>query len=126
MERSVSPSSGSIFASSYAPKIITAFRSLSIPAGPKSEAHQSVAATLAVVAHAPVVVRPHLQAVAFTAFHSGLEVACIAGAGVAALGALGVLGAFRLLPGRPVVATLEAVEASATGGYGGDLELAPT
>ena len=44
---------GSIFASSYAPKIISAFRPLPIPAGPKAEAHQSMAAALAVVAHAP-------------------------------------------------------------------------
>ena len=44
---------GSIFASSFAPKIISAFRPLPIPAGPKAEAHQSMAATLAVVAHAP-------------------------------------------------------------------------
>ncbi len=90
---------GSIFASSYAPKIISAFRSLPVPAGPKAEAHQSVAAALAVVAHAPRAVRPDLQSIAFTAFHSGLEAACIAGAGVAVLGAL---GAFRLLPGRPL------------------------
>jgi hypothetical protein len=33
----------------------------------------------------------------FNAFHSGLQVACIAGAGVAVLGAL---AASRLLPGR--------------------------
>ena len=32
---------GSIFASSYAPRIISAFRPLPIPAGPKTEAHQS-------------------------------------------------------------------------------------
>ena len=35
---------GSIFASSYAPRIISAFRPLPIPAGPKAEAHQSMAA----------------------------------------------------------------------------------
>ena len=88
---------GSIFASSYAPKIISAFRPLPIPAGPKAEAHQSMAAALAVVAHAPHAVQPALQSVAFTAFHSGLQAACIAGAGVAVLGAV---AAFRLLPGR--------------------------
>jgi EmrB/QacA subfamily drug resistance transporter len=90
---------GSIFASSFAPKIISAFRPLPIPAGPKAEAHQSMAATLAVVAHAPHAVQPALQSVAFTAFHSGLRVACIAGAGVALMGAV---AAFRLLPGRGV------------------------
>ena len=37
---------GSIFASSFAPKIISAFRPLPIPAGPKAEAHQSMAAAL--------------------------------------------------------------------------------
>ena len=39
---------GSIFASSFTPRIISAFRSLPIPAGPKAEAHQSMAAALAV------------------------------------------------------------------------------
>jgi hypothetical protein len=38
-----------------------------------------------------------LESIAFNAFHSGLQVACIAGAGVAVLGAL---AAFKLLPGR--------------------------
>jgi MFS family permease len=88
---------GSIFASSYGPKIISAFRPLPIPAGPKAEAHSSVAAALAVVAHAPRAARPALDSIAFDAFHSGLEVACVAGAGVAVLGALAAL---KLLPGR--------------------------
>jgi EmrB/QacA subfamily drug resistance transporter len=88
---------GSIFASSYAPKIISAFRPLPIPAGPKAESHQSVAAAIAVIHHAPHGVRPALEAIVFHAFHSGLEVACLAGAGVALLGAV---AAFRLLPGR--------------------------
>ena len=56
-----------------------------------------MAAALAVVAHAPRAAQPALQSIAFTAFHSGLQVACIAGAGVAVLGAL---AAVRLLPGR--------------------------
>ena len=96
---------GSIFASAYTPKIISAFRPLPIPAGPKAESHQSVAAALAVIHHAPHGVRPALEAILFNAFHSGLEVACLAGAGVALLGAA---AAFRLLPGRerrPVVAS---------------------
>src|SRR6202044_4064519 len=76
---------GSIFASSYAPKIISAFRPLPIPAGPKAEAHQSMAAALAVVKHAPRSVQPSLFNITFTAFHSGLQTACIAGAGVAAV-----------------------------------------
>src|SRR5208283_1300147 len=88
---------GSIFASSFAPRIISALRALPIPAGPKAEAHQSMAAALVVVAHAPHAAQPALQSIAFTAFSSGLRVACIAGAGVAVLGAL---IAFRLLPGR--------------------------
>jgi hypothetical protein len=88
---------GSIFASSYAPRIISGFRALPIPAGPKAEAHQSMAAALAVVAHAPHAAQPGLQSIAFTAFHSGLREACIVGAGVAVLGAL---GAGKLLPGR--------------------------
>ena len=88
---------GSIFASSYGPKILSAFRPLPIPAGPKAEAHQSMAAALAVVAHAPRAARPALDSIAFDAFHNGLEVACVAGAGVAVVGAL---AAFKLLPGR--------------------------
>jgi EmrB/QacA subfamily drug resistance transporter len=92
---------GSTFASAYAPKIISAFRSLPIPAGPKAEAHQSVAAALAVVGHAPVSVRGTLRTITFNAFHSGLEVGCIVGAGVAVVGAV---SAFRLLPGRSGVA----------------------
>jgi len=88
---------GSIFASSYAPKIISAFRPLPIPAGPKAESHQSVAAALTVVHRAPQTVRPALEEIVFNAFHSGLLVACLASAGVAVLGAL---AAFRLLPGK--------------------------
>jgi EmrB/QacA subfamily drug resistance transporter len=88
---------GSIFASAYAPKITDAFRRLPIPPGPKAESHQSVAAALAVIGHAPQAARPALDSVIDTAFHSGLRVACLAGACVAVLGAL---AAFRLLPGR--------------------------
>jgi hypothetical protein len=101
---------GSIFASAYGPKIINAFRPLPIPAGPKSEAHQSVAAGLAVAERAPSSVRPALESTVFTAFHSGLEVACIAGAGVAVLGAL---AAFKLLPGRGAPEVQVAVEGQA-------------
>ena len=95
---------GSIFASAYAPKIIAAFRPLPIPAGPKTEAHQSMAAALAVVKRAPHSVQPLLQQVAFDAFHDGLRTACLAGAVVAALGAL---GAWMLLPGRYAPWTLQ-------------------
>jgi EmrB/QacA subfamily drug resistance transporter len=96
---------GSIFASSYAPKIISAFRPLPIPAAPKAESHQSVAAALAVVHRAPHSVQPALETIVFHAFHSGLLVACLAGAGVAVVGAV---AAFRLLPGRAGVAAAEA------------------
>jgi EmrB/QacA subfamily drug resistance transporter len=102
---------GSIFASSYAPKIISAFRPLPIPAGPKTESHQSVAAAIAVIHHAPHAVRPALDAIVFHAFHSGLEAACLAGAVVALLGAA---AAFRLLPGRERAAAASAVEPCAT------------
>jgi hypothetical protein len=56
-----------------------------------------MAAALAVVGRAPHAARPALETIAFNAFHSGLQVACIAGAGVAMLGAL---AAGKLLPGR--------------------------
>ena len=97
---------GSLFASAYAPRVVSAFKPLPIPAGPKAEAHQSVAAALAVVKRAPHSVQPYLEHVAFAAFHSGLQTACLAGAGVAVVGALTV---FWLLPGRqgvPVDATV--------------------
>jgi hypothetical protein len=108
---------GSIFASSYAPKIISAFRSLPIPAGPKTESHQSVAAALTVIHRAPQGVRPALETIVFHAFHSGLMVACIAGAGVAVAGAA---ASFKLLPGRQgegeevvAAASVESVESVA-------------
>ena len=96
---------GSIFASAYAPRIISAFGPLPIPAGPKTEAHQSMAAALAVVKRAPHSVQPFLQRSAFDAFHSGLLVACIAGAVVAVVGAV---AAWILLPGRNAPAGLPA------------------
>jgi len=88
---------GSVFASAYAPRVIRAFGPYPIPAGAKSAAHQSMAAALAVVNRAPVSVRPVLRAAAFTAFGSGLKIACVVGAGVAVVGAV---AAFRFLPGR--------------------------
>jgi DHA2 family multidrug resistance protein-like MFS transporter len=106
---------GSIFASAYAPKIISAFRPLPVPTGPKAESHQSVAAALAVIHRAPKAVRPALDAIVFHAFHSGLFVACVAGAGVAVVGAA---AAFKLLPGREregaVVAPVETADARVT------------
>jgi DHA2 family multidrug resistance protein-like MFS transporter len=97
---------GSIFASAYAPKIVSSFRSLPIPVGPKAESHESVAAALAVINRAPHAVRPALETIVFHAFHSGLMIACVAGAGVAAVGAG---AAYKLLPGRERVAASEAV-----------------
>jgi EmrB/QacA subfamily drug resistance transporter len=88
---------GSVFASSYAPKIIAAFRPLPIPAGPKAAAHESMAAAQAVIARAPHGVQAGLLSVANGAFHSGLKTACLAGAGVALLGSVLV---YKLLPGR--------------------------
>ncbi|HWF17493.1 MAG TPA: MFS transporter [Acidimicrobiales bacterium] len=103
---------GSIFASAYAPKIISAFRPLPIPAGPKAESHQSVAAALTVIHRAPQNVRPALDTIVFSAFHSGLMVACIAGAGVAVVGAA---AAFKLMPGRESEAAVAALGEPAPG-----------
>ncbi len=88
---------GSVFASAYAPRIIRAFGPYPIPAGPKQEAHQAMAAALAIVHHAPAAVQPLLRASAFSAFGAGFKVACLVGAGVAVIGAL---YAFASLPGR--------------------------
>jgi EmrB/QacA subfamily drug resistance transporter len=104
---------GSIFASSFGPRIISAFRSLPIPAGPKADAHQSMAAALVVVAHAPRSAQPALQSIAFSAFSSGLRMACVAGAVVAVLGAP---VAFRLLPGRGAAEVERAADAEPCAG----------
>jgi len=52
---------------------------------------------LAVVGHAPAAVQPTIRTAVFGAFGSGLEAACMVGAGVAFIGAL---VAFAFLPGR--------------------------
>ncbi len=88
---------GSVFASSYTPRVTRTFGPLPIPAGARHAAEQSMAAALAVVERAPRSARPLLQAAAFDAFGSGLKAACVVGTGVAVVGAL---AAFRLLPGR--------------------------
>jgi EmrB/QacA subfamily drug resistance transporter len=102
---------GSIFASAYAPRITSAFRSLPIPAGPRAAAHQSMAAALAVVQHAPHTARPLLDAIAVAAFHDGLRAACIVGAGVAVLGGAVV---FALLPRRQPISAAASVSAAQT------------
>ena len=79
---------GSVFASAYAPKIIRAFGPYPIPAGAKQEAHQSVAAALAVVDHAPTTAQPLLRSSTFSAFGAGFKAACLVGAGAAAAGAV--------------------------------------
>ena len=88
---------GSVFASSYGPKIASAFHGLPIPAEAKSAAGQSIAAALSVVRHAPAGVQPTIRSTVDQAFSSGLEVACLVAAGVAVLGAL---VSFRFLPSR--------------------------
>jgi hypothetical protein len=68
-----------------------------VPAAARDAARQSVAAALAVVGHAPGAVQPTIRTAVFAAFDSGLEAACMVGAGVAVVGAL---SAFIFLPGR--------------------------
>ena len=113
---------GSIFASAYAPKIISAFRPLPIPAGPKAESHQSVAAALAVIHHAPQAVRPALDTIVFNAFHSGLFV--VAASPAPGWRVVGAAAAFRLLPGREreaeVVAPAEVADDCVTEPCGGE------
>jgi EmrB/QacA subfamily drug resistance transporter len=88
---------GSVFASSYAPRITKAFRPFPIPVGAKQAASQSMAAALEVIHRAPLAARSVLQSSAFSAFGAGFKVACIVGAGVAVVGSAVV---FRLLPSR--------------------------
>jgi EmrB/QacA subfamily drug resistance transporter len=88
---------GSVFASAYAPRITRAFAPFPIPAAARQAAHQSVAAALAVVGHAPAGAQPVLRAAAFSAFGAGLKMACLVGAGVAIVGAVSAL---QFLPGR--------------------------
>jgi EmrB/QacA subfamily drug resistance transporter len=105
---------GSVFASAYAPKIIRAFAPYPIPVAARQAAHQSVAAALAVVGHAPATAQPVLRAAAFSAFGAGLKVACLVGAGMAVVGAV---NAFRFLPGRSTMVAGDLVGAD-TGSAG--------
>jgi hypothetical protein len=113
---------GSVFASAYGPRIAKVLAPYPVPVAARQAAHQSMAAALAVVGHAPEAARPGLQAGAFAAFGSGLTGACMVGAGVAVLGAL---GAFVFLPGRgrPVAEATEAESSAAI--RLSDLEPAP-
>lgn len=88
---------GSVFASAYAPRTLHALAGYPVPAAAREAARQSVAAALAVVGHAPAAVQPTIRTAVFGAFGSGLEAACMVGAGVAFIGAL---VAFAFLPGR--------------------------
>jgi len=88
---------GSVFASAYGPKILHALAGYPVPAPARNAARQSMAAALAVVGHAPGAVQPTIRTAVFAAFDSGLEAACMVGAGVAVVGAL---IAFVFLPGR--------------------------
>jgi len=88
---------GSVFASAYGPRILHALAGYPVPAPARAAARQSVAAALAVVGHAPSAVQPTIRTAVFAAFDSGLEAACMVGAGVAVVGAL---VAFAFLPGR--------------------------
>jgi hypothetical protein len=97
---------GSVFASAYAPRIIRAFRPYPIPASAKQEAHQAMAAALAMVQHAPNAVQPLLRSSTFSAFGAGFKAACLVGAGAAVVGAV---YAFLSLPGRNSVSEPEPV-----------------
>jgi len=90
---------GSVFASAYGPRTLHALAGYPVPASAREAARQSVAAALAVAGHAPGAVQPTIRTAVFGAFSSGLEAACLVGAGVAVLGAI---GAFIFLPGRSV------------------------
>ena len=88
---------GSVFASAYGPRTLHALAGYPVPAAAREAARQSVAAALVVVDRAPSGVQPTIRTVVFSAFSSGLEAACLVGAGVAIVGAI---VAFALLPGR--------------------------
>ena len=88
---------GSVFASVYGPKIVSAFAPYPIPPSATQSAKESVAAAYAVVSHAPPSVQATLTTAVNTAFISGLELACFVGAGVAIVGAI---AAILFLPGK--------------------------
>ena len=88
---------GSIFASSYGPRTLRALAPYPVPTPAREAARQSMAAALEVAGHAPAAVQPTLRAALFGAFDSGLQAACLVGAGVAVVGAI---AAALFLPGR--------------------------
>ncbi len=94
---------GSVFASAYGPKVLSALSPYPVPAGARAAAHQSVAAALEVAHRAPVAVQPTLQHAVFDAFTSGLRLSCFVAAGVAVVGAI---ASAVFLPGRQRAATM--------------------
>jgi DHA2 family multidrug resistance protein-like MFS transporter len=112
---------GSVFASAYSPGVLSSFGRYPIPAAAMGAAHRSLAGALEVANRAPALVRPALRADAFAAFGSGLKLACLVAAAVAAAGAL---AASALLPGRGRAAG-EAGAADGAPGPGGSASPAP-
>ncbi len=88
---------GSVFASTYAPKIGEFLGRLPVPPEAVEAARDSVAAAIVVAGRAPQEAQASITAAAGSAFTDGLSVACLVAAGVTFLGSI---VAFRLLPDR--------------------------
>jgi hypothetical protein len=88
---------GSVFASTYAPKIGEFLGRLPVPPEAVEAARDSVAAAIVVAGRAPQEAQASITAAAGSAFTDGMSVACLVAAGVTFLGSI---VAFRLLPDR--------------------------
>ncbi|MBU6329674.1 MAG: DHA2 family efflux MFS transporter permease subunit [Acidobacteria bacterium] len=88
---------GSVFASTYAPRIGSFLGQFPVPADAVAAARESVAAALVVATRAPQEVQASIGAAASSAFMDGMSIGCLVAAGVALMGAV---AAFMFLPDR--------------------------
>lgn len=88
---------GSVFASTYAPKIGEFLGRLPVPAEAVEAARDSVAAAIVVAGRAPAEAQASIAAAARSAFIDGMSVGCLVAAGVTFAGSI---TAFLLLPDR--------------------------
>jgi len=89
---------GSVFSSTFGPKLLEALRNLPVPADALEAAQQSMAAALAVAEQAPQDARLTIADAARGAFVDGMQAGTLVAAGAAAAG---VILALAFLPARP-------------------------